>query len=137
MRNLRFAALLICSSLVALAQTAKIKEVPVKLSGTTDGAQLYREHCAVCHGVEAKGGGPAAEALKRRPTDLTQLSKKNGGKYPGLAVLQKIRGGEVIEHGTVEMPIWGKLFITPGKGKADAEVRIYALTTYLEQIQAK
>ena len=109
----------------------------MKLSGTTDGAQLYREHCAVCHGVDAKGAGPAAEALKRRPTDLTLLARKNGGKYPGLAVQQKIRGGEVIEHGTVEMPIWGKLLIAPGRGKADADVRIYALTAYLGEIQAK
>jgi mono/diheme cytochrome c family protein len=39
---------------VAVGQTKKIKEVPVKPSGTTDGAQLYREHCAVCHGVDAE-----------------------------------------------------------------------------------
>src|SRR4051794_11199101 len=91
---------------IAPAQTTKIKEVPVKLSGTTDGSQLYREHCAVCHGVDAKGAGPAAPALKKAPTDLTTISKRNGGKYPALAVQQKIKGGEIMEHGTVDMPIW-------------------------------
>jgi len=133
----RLSVLFILGIMLVPAQTAKIKPVPVKLSATTDGAQLYREHCAVCHGVEAKGNGPAAEALKRRPTDLTQLAAKNGGKYPGLAVQQKIKGGEVIEHGTVEMPIWGRLLVGPGRAKTDADIRIYALTAYLEKIQAK
>lgn len=137
MKILRFAALFILITGLGAAQNPKIKKVPVKLSGTIDGAQLYREHCAVCHGVDAKGAGPAAEALKRPPTDLTQISRKNGGKYPGLAIQQKIRGGEIKEHGTVEMPIWGKLLIAPGKGQTDADIRIYALTAYIEQIQAK
>src|SRR5947208_1359608 len=83
----------------AADQAPKVKAVPVKLSGSIDGAELFREHCAVCHGIDAKGNGPAAAALKKHPADLTQISRKNGGKFPELAVLGKIRGGEIMEHG--------------------------------------
>jgi mono/diheme cytochrome c family protein len=138
MRNLGIVGLIILSGVaIGAGQTKKIQEVPVKLSGTTDGAQLFKEHCAVCHGTDAKGRGPAADALKKAPTDLTQISRKNGGKFPGLAVQQKIKGGEIIEHGTVEMPMWGKLLVGPGRSKTDADVRIYALLLHIEQIQAK
>jgi mono/diheme cytochrome c family protein len=137
MIKLRYVALFICIAGVANAETLAIKKVPVKLSTTTDGAQLYREHCAVCHGVDGKGAGPAAEALKTRPTDLTQLARKNGSKFPDLAVLTKIRGGDVAAHGSNEMPGWGKLLAGPGRAKTDADLRIYAVTTYLQQIQAQ
>src|SRR5713101_3052138 len=49
-------------------------------------------YCAVCHGTDGKGGGPAATALKVPPTDLTLLSKNNGGKYPALKVTGAIHG---------------------------------------------
>jgi putative copper resistance protein D len=35
------------------------------------GLALYRENCAVCHGVAGYGDGPAAERLVPRPSDLT------------------------------------------------------------------
>jgi mono/diheme cytochrome c family protein len=121
----------------AAGQAMKVKEVPVKLSGTIEGSQLYREHCAVCHGVDAKGGGPAAPALKKAPTDLTQIARRNGGKYPELAVQRKIKGAEVLEHGTLDMPIWGQVLVGPGKSKTDGEMRVFALLKYLGEIQVK
>lgn len=35
------------------------------------GAQLYREHCAGCHGIAGFGDGPAGAALEPKPADLT------------------------------------------------------------------
>src|ERR1700759_3116633 len=115
----------------AADQPAKtVKTVPVRLSGTIDGNELFREHCAVCHGVDAKGNGLAADALKKRPSDLTQITRHSpDGKFPALAVQQKIRGGDVLEHGTVEMPIWGKLLIPTGHSRSDADLRIFSLLT--------
>ena len=69
------------------AQTTKtIQHAPIKATSPASGGEMYKTYCAVCHGTDGKGGGPAASALKVPPTDLTQLSKKNGGKYPGLKV---------------------------------------------------
>jgi mono/diheme cytochrome c family protein len=38
------------------------------------GAQLYQGSCMACHGVNADGNGPAAAALKPRPTDFTSAA---------------------------------------------------------------
>ena len=35
------------------------------------GARLYRHNCALCHGADGRGNGPAAAALSVRPADLT------------------------------------------------------------------
>ena len=37
-----------------------------------EGATLFAAHCAVCHGAEGRGDGPAAAALPVRPANLTQ-----------------------------------------------------------------
>jgi mono/diheme cytochrome c family protein len=48
---------------------------------TDAGKQEFEISCAVCHGMDAKGGGMVADALKVKPTDLTLLAKKNGGVF--------------------------------------------------------
>src|SRR5258708_16205460 len=35
------------------------------------GEKVFAKHCAVCHGPEGKGNGPAAPSMKPRPRDLT------------------------------------------------------------------
>ena len=117
-------------------QPKEVKEVPVKLLNTLDGPQLYKSYCAVCHGVDARGNGPAADALKRNPTDLTLITKRNNGKYPALAVRESILGnGKIKEHGTVDMPMWGSVFTESNQNKALADMQFAALVKYLEQIQ--
>lgn len=121
-----------------VAQTKVIKEVPAHMTRTLDGQELYREYCAVCHGVDAKGSGPAADALKKSPSDLTQLSRKNGGKFPTLAVQMNIKGSNgTVEHGTREMPMWGSIFSGLGQYRDTGELRVMSLLKYIEQIQAK
>ena len=96
-------------------------------------------YCAVCHGKDGKGSGPAAPALKMPATDLTTLAQKNGGKYPALHVSSVIRGeGDVPAHGSKDMPVWGPLFWKMSQGH-DAEVqqRIANLNQYIESLQAK
>ncbi|HLK69284.1 MAG TPA: c-type cytochrome [Bryobacteraceae bacterium] len=120
------------------AQTKVIKEVPVHATNTLNGSDLYHEFCAVCHGVDGRGNGPAAEALKKAPTDLTQLALKNNGKFPTLAVQMSIKGPSgIIEHGTGDMPIWGQALRQAGQNRDFVEMRVYALTKYVEQIQAR
>jgi putative copper export protein/mono/diheme cytochrome c family protein/peroxiredoxin len=45
--------------------------VPYNALSIAYGLQLYGEHCAVCHGPEGYGDGPAAAGLRPRPADLT------------------------------------------------------------------
>jgi putative copper export protein/mono/diheme cytochrome c family protein len=40
-------------------------------SSIVRGAALFAPHCAVCHGAEARGDGPAAKSLPVAPADLT------------------------------------------------------------------
>jgi putative copper resistance protein D len=34
--------------------------------------QIYQQNCMVCHGVQGRGDGPAARAMRPPPADLTQ-----------------------------------------------------------------
>jgi mono/diheme cytochrome c family protein len=45
------------------------------VSAAEDGKALYDKSCASCHGAAGKGDGPAAKALKSKPTDLSALAK--------------------------------------------------------------
>ena len=44
---------------------------PYATASVEGGARLYAENCALCHGVDGKGDGPAAASLTVRPADLT------------------------------------------------------------------
>ena len=124
-------------SISAHAQTKVLKEVPAKMIPSLEGKDLFREYCAVCHGVEGKGGGPAASALKKQPGDLTQLSRANSGAFPALRVQMSIKGNGAIEHGTPDMPMWGSIFSNTGLQRDLGDMRIMALLKYVEQIQVK
>ena len=107
-------------------------------AGLTKGQDLYQRYCAVCHGKDGKGGGPAAAALKATPTDLTQLAKSKGGKFPVGAVRQLLGGGSSTPaHGSQEMPIWGPVFRAMSPDENIAKLRVDNLLRYLESIQQK
>ena len=102
---------------------------------------MYTAYCAVCHGADGRGGGPAATALKKAPVDLTLLSKNNGGKFPVIKVSRLIEGDDVVaSHGSRDMPIWGPIFRamgTPGQGSQEVKIRLNSLNDYLVSIQQK
>ena len=110
----------------AFAQT-KIKKEPIKPISDVSGSATFNAYCTVCHGPAGKGDGPAAKAFVKPPADLTQLTKKNNGKFPADAV--------VAAHGTRDMPTWGPVFKSI-EGNA-SELRLKNLVDYVESIQAK
>ena len=44
---------------------------PYAAASVVHGARLYAENCALCHGADGRGDGPAAAGLAVRPADLT------------------------------------------------------------------
>jgi mono/diheme cytochrome c family protein len=132
----------IALAMMAWAQEStnkEIKHVPIKQTSAASGHEMFKTYCAVCHGIEGKGNGPAAEALKVPPTDLTTLAEKNGGKYPALKVSAVIRGEQALPaHGTKDMPIWGKLFWGMSGGhESEVQQRVSNLNKYIESLQKK
>ncbi len=90
------------------------------------GRKVYLDHCASCHGVEAKGNGTIAPLLKKKPTDLTRIPKVDG-KFPAERVRAAIMGDSVLAiHGDKEMPVWGGIL---------KEAEVASLLQYLESIQ--
>ncbi|HXW04472.1 MAG TPA: c-type cytochrome [Vicinamibacterales bacterium] len=116
-----------------------VKRVPAQPIASVEGVDSYREYCAVCHGSDARGSGPAARALKIPPSDLTRIAQRNGGKFPTEQVRGVILGdAQVPAHGERDMPIWGKVFRSFG-GPDDQthKLRVQNLVKYLESLQVK
>jgi mono/diheme cytochrome c family protein len=118
--------------------------VSMRAQRTTDtavvdgGRDLFATYCASCHGVSGRGNGPAAEELRRRPADLTQYAKHNGGIFNGARIHSSVDGRAVKAHGTMEMPVWGDAFKWREGLPEDAiKARIEALVRYLETIQER
>jgi mono/diheme cytochrome c family protein len=101
----------------------------------------YQNHCAVCHGADAKGGGIMSKYMTLKPTDLTQLSKRSGDKFPFWQVYRTIDGREEVRgHGISQMPVWGPRFRSEASGsepvaKSQVAGRILSLVFYLQYIQ--
>ena len=119
--------------------TPAVKHVPIKNTPPNDGRYMFDNYCAVCHGIDAKGAGPAAAALKTSPPDLTALAKNNSGKYPAPHVAAVIRGQATRpSHGSQDMPVWGPLFSSISLGHEDqVQQRITNLVDYVGTLQAK
>lgn len=145
MKFITLAGIVLLVSAFALAQNAPsenvpvVRHVPITDVPPNSGKQMFDSYCAVCHGSDAKGGGPAATALKSVPTDLTLLAQKNGGKYPAAHVASVIRGRATMpSHGSQEMPIWGPLFSSISQGhEGQVQQRTSNLVAYIETLQAK
>jgi mono/diheme cytochrome c family protein len=113
------------------------REQSTPLIPSVKGPDLFRAYCASCHGVDAKGKGPAAPALKVSVPDLTLLSKRNLGQFPAAHVREVIMGGQVIvAHGSREMPIWGPIFHQVEGDQDWGNVRLENLVKYLASIQS-
>jgi mono/diheme cytochrome c family protein len=114
-----------------------IKKVEPKATSAASGQQMFHEYCAACHGMDAKGKGPAAAALKKEPANLTTLSARNNGTFPEMHVYQFIQGNdEVAAHGSRDMPVWGTVFGSMHAHDNDmVQMRIANLTAYIKSLQ--
>jgi mono/diheme cytochrome c family protein len=124
---------------VAAAQNKQVQKVPVTPTNPASGQEMFNTYCAVCHGKDGKGAGPAASALKKAPADLTTLASRNSGKFPDLKVARYIEGLDQVDaHGTRDMPMWGEMFRSIDKSNASiTQMRVSNLTAYVKSLQGK
>jgi mono/diheme cytochrome c family protein len=123
----------------ATSAAPEVRHIPISDVPANSGKEMFKSYCAVCHGTDGKGNGPAAPALKVAPTDLTVLAQKSSGKYPSAHVAAVIRGQATVpSHGTEDMPIWGPLFSSISQGhEGQVQQRTANLVSYIESLQAK
>src|SRR5664279_3949160 len=122
-------AVLVCE------QSRNQREPPIR---PVDGASIFRNYCAACHGLDGRGNGPVSKALKRQVPDLTRLSRRNGSAFPAIHVRTTIMFGTdrlLSAHGSKEMPIWGPIFHEIEFDQDLGNVRLENVTKYLESIQ--
>lgn len=120
---------LACSTTPAFAQDKSIVNA---------GNGVYLLYCASCHGPAAKGDGPASTAMNPKPTDLTKIAARNGGKFDDDAVFRTIDGRMAkAGHGGAGMPVWGDAFVRKGQDPGDARRKIESVVAYLKSLQGK
>lgn len=106
----------------------------------TPGSALFQTYCASCHGSTARGDGPLASAMNRKPANLTEIAKRNGGEFPSDLVFRTIDGRQPVRgHGGPDMPVWGDAFSRSREaGDADRVKNvIQSLVDYLGSIQIR
>jgi mono/diheme cytochrome c family protein len=115
--------------------------IPVSKTSASNGKQMYVNYCAPCHGVDGKGQGPVASALKKQPANLALLSKNNRGRFPSTHIMSVLEFGAANpSHGTAQMPVWGPMLGHMDASNAENNVsllRISNLSQYLQSLQAK
>jgi len=94
------------ASTVLTARSSSVPEV-----AAADGEELYRNYCAVCHGAEGRGDGPAASSLDPPPPDLTDAER--------MQELTDERLLEVLSNGSGVMTGFGSM-LTPEELEAVA-----------------
>lgn len=131
----------VVSAAIALSALGQTKSASMDF-----GKREFESKCASCHGLSAKGDGPVANQLKKRPPDLTLLAKRNGGVFPMARLYEVIDGTNVPAHGTRDMPIWGREYKiqagehyvdTPYDPEAYVRARILSLLEYINRLQEK
>ena len=103
--------------------------------------ELYRAHCASCHGIEGRGDGPVAALMNVSVPDLTRIAVRKGGSFPEEEIARIIDGlSPLAAHGTRNMPVWGYEFYDPRledrKAETQVNERVDRLVAHLASIQA-
>ncbi|QCO56464.1 cytochrome c [Pseudorhodobacter turbinis] len=107
----------------------------------SDGRAFFAESCTSCHGPSGRGDGIISKDLPVAPTDLTTLSRTNGGTFPATRALAYIWGDPTQSHLARVMPQFGGAMaddLVPVKldGVYTPTPRALAgLLAYLESIQ--
>jgi mono/diheme cytochrome c family protein len=141
MKPLRWfvAAIVLAGASQSIAAPERAGRQSATLRLRLDGEQWFQAYCSPCHGIDGKGHGPAASALKTAPADLTMIAARNGGTFPRAFIAELVANGRapVTAHGSTDMPIWGPNFVAlTGGSYRPVNERIDAVVSYVESLQA-
>ena len=138
-RSVLFGVLTLVVCAAAAQNKPAVDKVPAPRTIAASGKQTYMQYCASCHGIDARGDGPAAFVLKTPPADLTTLANRHGGKFPYEYVFDVLRfGTRIVSHGSSDMPIWGPIFGSMDNyDEVAVRKRIKDLSDYLASLQQK
>ncbi len=106
-----------------------------------EGALLFADNCAACHGYRADGNEPLVGG--QVAPDLTRIAARNGGTLPRAAVLSQIDGYGRGRVAAEVMPAFGNLLTgDPVPVEVDGVFTptpraLAALLRYLESIQVR
>ena len=78
--------------------------------------------------------------MRKKPANLTEIAKRNGGEFPSDLVFRTIDGRQPVRgHGGPDMPVWGDAFERSREAGDQARVKavIQSLVDYLESIQLR
>jgi len=131
-------------NLLGVAAALALATGPTLAMDAEKGGDLFRVHCATCHGIDATGLGPMAGVLVIKPANLTELANRNAGVFPTERVVARIDGRDpLVSHGS-PMPVYGHFFEgndkavkTPSGQPILTSEPIIDLLAYLKSIQSE
>lgn len=135
-KKLAVAGAAVIAAMLLLPAAASAQE----MTQSTPGGETFRTYCATCHGTSARGDGPLASSMRRKPANLTEIAKRNGDVFPSELVFKIIDGRQPVRgHGGPDMPAWGDAFTRSREAGAEERVKavIQSLVDYLESIQLR
>lgn len=124
-----------------LALAGLVACVGPSMPDRAEGRSFFNDNCTSCHGPGGAGDGVLAQGLPVAPTNLTTLSRSNGGNFPATRALAYIWGDPEQSHLARVMPQFGGAMaedLVPVKldGVFTPTPRALAgLLAYLESIQ--
>lgn len=107
-----------------------------------DGALLFAEACAGCHGGDGRGGGTFAVAQGLDLPDLTTFAARAEGRFDAVRLAQIIDGREGLAAHGAAMPLLGgqltgpaTIVTGPDGATATTTERVAAIVAHLETLQ--
>lgn len=138
MRRMTFTGLALGGAGLVVGLACATPEMPEH----REGAAIYKENCAMCHGADARGSGEIAAGMTPAPSDLTVLARSNGGRFPVARVLSQVDGYLKGDSPGDDMPEFGALLegdlvpVETDDGVMTPTPRpLAALLAYLETVQ--
>lgn len=134
------ALLLVPMTATQAAAQESASQPQVEMRQRVTGGEVFRTYCATCHGPAGRGDGPLASSMRRKPADLAEIAKRNGGEYPSEIVFRTIDGKTPVGgHGGPDMPVWGDAFARSRDGGDSGTVkeRIDSLVDFIRTLQVK